>query len=84
MLVLWLNLQRAVHAFSSKRNMPVSKIAPWDCEDRATSAAWDALTVPANLHALKEWLLAEKANQNVGIWTEVAVAHCERRAGAAS
>lgn len=80
MLVMWLDLQRAVKTFARVNHIPHTSVVPWECHDETTAGLWKQLTHPNNLAELENWLEAEQANDNSNPWTKEAVKQCRDRA----
>lgn len=72
MLLLWLDLQRAV------RNAGGTAVVPWECTDAAVIQSWDQITQPQNERALEEWLYQSATGESES-WAQQALLACRRR-----
>jgi len=77
MLVLWLDLQRAIGW--ARRDQPgKGEILPWNCTDERVQLAWRKITVPENLDALMDRLQVESRKKK-RVWTKEAIKECKAR-----
>ncbi len=75
LLVLWLNLERAVRSGNSETD----RRAPWKSADPEVRQAWDELTSPENQVALERWL-CQAAEGRTADWARRALERCRERA----
>jgi hypothetical protein len=73
LLILRLELQRAVAHFASSNQQSAASIQPWNCSASSVSDAWNAFASSDNIDALEEWLAAERSNGQSTEWTEKAI-----------
>ena len=73
LLVLWLDLQRAVGRVHS------ANVVPWECMDPAVAAAWKKMTDPKHQHALEQWLV-QSCDGKPAEWGRKALEVCRQRA----
>jgi hypothetical protein len=74
-LVLWIDLQRAVCRTGSRQFLP------WDCPDEEVARLWELITRPQNEALLEEWLY-QSATGELELWAQHALLACRRRRGA--
>ena len=72
LLVLWLDLERALR--STKR----PRIVPWDNPDKEVARLWSLITDPAHARALEQWLL-QAAPGTMELWAQRALLEARQR-----
>ncbi|HHY84549.1 MAG TPA: hypothetical protein GYA07_03285 [Verrucomicrobia bacterium] len=79
MLLLWLDLARAMDRAHSTSNRRSRAERPWESEDESVRAIWRKITAPANELALEEWL-CQCAEGRAAEWARQALKECRERA----